>query len=70
MAEENAITLEESFAQLEKTLERLENEDISLEDAFAAYSEGMALLKSCNEQIDRVEKKVLKLSEDGGLEEL
>lgn len=70
MAEEKTITLDENFARLEKTLERLENEDISLEDAFAAYSEGMALLKSCNEQIDRVEKKVLKLSEDGGLEEL
>lgn len=69
-AEETTLTLEESFERLEETIERLEDEDISLEDAFAAYSEGMKLLKSCNEQIDRVEKKVLKLAEDGGLEEL
>ena len=68
--EETPLTLEENFARLERTIERLEDEDISLEDAFAAYSEGMTLLKSCNEQIDRVEKKVLKLAEDGGLEEL
>ncbi|MDE6701174.1 MAG: exodeoxyribonuclease VII small subunit [Acetatifactor sp.] len=67
--EETTLTLEEHFARLEETIGRLE-EDISLEDAFAAYSEGMKLLKSCNEQIDRVEKKVLKLAEDGGLEEL
>ena len=46
-AEETPLTLEENFARLEETIERLEDEDISLEDAFAAYSEGMNLLKSC-----------------------
>ena len=68
--EQEPLTLEQNFERLEETIGRLEDEDISLEDAFAAYSEGMALLKACNEQIDRVEKKVLKLAEDGGLEEL
>ena len=60
--------LEENFTMLEETIAQLESEDISLEDAFAAYSKGMELLKSCNEQIDRVEKKVLTLSENGELE--
>lgn len=64
------ISLEDGFARLEETIARLEDEEISLEDAFTAYSEGMTLLKSCNEQIDRVEKQVLKLAEDGSLEEL
>lgn len=68
--EQTELTLEQNFDKLEETIQRLEDEDISLEDAFAAYSEGMTLLKLCNEQIDRVEKKVLKLAEDGGLEEL
>lgn len=68
--EQTELTLEQNFDRLEETIERLEDEDISLEEAFAAYSEGMALLKLCNEQIDRVEKKVLKLTENGGLEEL
>ena len=44
--------------------------DVSLEDAFRAYSEGVTLLKTCNDQIDRVEKKVLVLSANGELEEL
>ena len=65
-----ALSLEEGFERLEETIARLEDEEISLEDAFAAYSEGMTLLKNCNEQIDRVEKQVLKLAEDGSLEEL
>ncbi len=64
------FTLEENFARLEETIERLESEDITLDGAFAAYSEGMAILKECSGQIDRVEKQVLKLTEQGELEEL
>ncbi len=62
--------LEENFARLEEIIEQLESEDISLEDAFNAYSAGMAVLKTCNDQIDKVEKQVLKLTEQGTLEEL
>ena len=64
------MTIEENFAKIEETIEKLEAEDVSLEEAVAAYSEGMKLLKACNEQIDKVEKKVLKLAEDGSLTEL
>lgn len=63
-------SLEENFERLEELAERLEEDDISLEDAFTAYSEGMKLLKTCNDQIDRVEKQVLKLTADAELEEL
>ena len=63
------LGLEQNFARLEQTLELLESDDLSLEDAFRAYSEGMGILKQCNEQIDRVEKQVLKLNEAGQLEE-
>lgn len=58
-------SLEENFAKLDLLIEQLEEEDIPLEEAFQAYSEGMSLLKKCNEQIDRVEKQVLKLSAEG-----
>lgn len=64
------FTLEENFERLEATIEQLEQEDIPLEDAFKAYTLGMEILKQCNDQIDRVEKQVLKLSETGELEEL
>lgn len=64
------MTIEENFAKLEETLALLESDEVSLEEAFSAYSEGMKLLKICNDQIDKVEKQVLKLSEDGTLTEL
>ena len=71
MSEQNReFSLEENFDRLEETIEKLEQDDISLEEAFNAYSLGMTILKECNEQIDRVEKNVLKLSEQGELEEL
>lgn len=62
-------TLEDAFIQLEEVIARLESEDISLEESFQAYSEGMELLQFCNASIDTVEKKVLKMNEDGGLDE-
>lgn len=68
--EQEQRSLEENFSTLEELIEQLEAEDISLEEAFAAYSKGMNLLEQCNEQIDRVEKQVMKLNEAGELEPL
>ena len=66
---EQVLSLEETFAQIEEVIGRLEAEDITLEQSFAEYNRGMALLAQCNETIDRVQKKVLKINEDGGLDE-
>lgn len=68
--EQEQHSLEENFSVLEELIGELETEDISLEDAFKAYSKGMDILKQCNAQIDRVEKQVMKLNEEGGLEPL
>ena len=57
--------LEEAFEKLEQTVQALEQEDVSLEESFRIYRQGMELLKQCNLAIDRVEKKVQVLSEDG-----
>lgn len=64
------LSIEEGFAKLEETIQQLESGEVSLEEAFACYSEGMRLIKDCNAQLDRVEKQVLKLTEDGALEPL
>lgn len=70
MSEETGkLSLEENFARLEELIESLESDDIPLEEAFKAYNEGMMVLKRCNDQIDRVEKQVLKLNGEGQLEE-
>lgn len=63
------LSLEEVFEQVEGTIALLEEEDITLEESFRAYQEGMKLLQYCNDKIDKVEKQVLKINEDGGLDE-
>ena len=67
--EEQEISLEEVFAQIEEVIAHLETEEITLEESFQEYSRGMQLLKHCNNAIDRVEKKVLQINENGGLDE-
>lgn len=62
-------TLEQAFEMLEEMIGDLEQEDISLEESFKLYKEGMKLIKSCNDKIDKVEKEVLKLNENGELDE-
>ncbi len=56
-------TLEQTLEQLENVMGELEKEDISLEDSFRLYQEGMKLLKECNDSIDKVEKKLMILEE-------
>lgn len=65
----NGMLLEETFMQLEQVIEDLEGQDVSLEEAFELYKNGIGLLKSCKEKIDEVEKKVLVLNEVGDLDE-
>ena len=67
--QEEELSLEETFEQIEEVISRLETEEITLEQSFWEYNRGMQLLKHCNETIDRVEKKVLRINEDGGLDE-
>lgn len=63
--DDKELKLEEAFEKLEETVLALEQEDISLEESFQIYKNGMELLKKCNQAIDQVEKKVLVLNEDG-----
>lgn len=68
--QQEPCSIEETFARIDELIMQLESPEIGLEQSFQAYEEGMRLLKACNGQIDRVEKKVLALSGDGGFDEL
>ncbi len=57
-------SVEEGFKLLEETVNRLSDDDISLEESFMEFEKGMKILKQVNEKIDRVEKKVKVLTEE------
>ena len=69
MAEQKEQTLEEIFGEMEGLLEALESREISLEDFFEKFKEGMALLKAAGEKIDTVEKAMLVLNDQGEADE-
>ena len=69
MAEQKEQTLEEIFGEMEGLLEALESREISLEDSFEKYKEGMALLKAAGEKIDTVEKAMLVQNDQGEADE-
>lgn len=63
------LTLEQNIERLGAIVKTLESDEISLEDSFQAYKDGMDLVKKCNEQIDQVEKQVLLLKDNGETED-
>ena len=54
------MTIEETFAALDDLIGAWRAES-SLEDAFKNYEEGMRLVKSCNEKIEKIEKQIMVL---------
>lgn len=69
MSEKKKENLEEMFKDLEELIGKMENEEITLEQTFDLYNNGMELLKKCDLSIDEVEKKVLVLDENGETDE-
>lgn len=67
---EKKISIEEGFAKLEEIIQKLEQPKISLEASFQEYEAGMELLKYCDKQIEKVEKKIIVLEENGESHEL
>ena len=65
MGTEKKENLEEMFVRLDQVIGTLEGEDVSLEEAFGLYDQGMKLIRRCNQTINEVEKKILVLDENG-----
>ncbi len=56
-------TLEQLFESLDQVVNKLEDGNISLEESFKTYNEGMKLIKACNSQLDKVEKQIIVLND-------
>lgn len=55
-------SFEQSLGRLEEVVQRLERGDLPLEEALAAYEEGMRLSRLCQKRLDEAERKVEELS--------
>ena len=61
------LTFEESLDRAEEILERLEAGNEPLDTTLKLYEEGIALVRSCNQQLEAAEQKVrmLRIQPDG-----
>ena len=59
------VSLEEALKQLDTIMDQMEQGDTSLEESFLLYQRGMSLVKHCSYSIDRVEKQLRILEENG-----
>ncbi|KGS12367.1 MULTISPECIES: exodeoxyribonuclease VII small subunit [Pseudomonas syringae group] len=65
-----ALDFEQSLADLQALVERLENGELSLEDSLTAFEQGVRLTRECQSALTQAEQKVQVLLErDGELTE-
>lgn len=51
-------SLEEILQEIEDIINKMDCEEISLEESFQLYNTGIKLCKQCNDKIDKVEKRL------------
>lgn len=59
-----SLSVEESLKKLDELIDELAKSDISLDESFKLYNEGLKLVKMCNSQIDKIEKKIIILEKE------
>lgn len=64
------IDFESSLKELESIVEKLEDENINLEDSVKSFEEGVNLVKECQKQLQNAELKIKKLLNDGSSTEI
>jgi exodeoxyribonuclease VII small subunit len=56
------LTFEEAFGEMEDTVQRLEEGDLTLEEALVLYERGMRLAQRCTDALDAAELQVQQVS--------
>ena len=64
---EGQSSLEDTFAEIEAIIAKMEQPDVTLDESFSLYKNGVERLKTCNELLDAVEKKMQVIEPDGTL---
>lgn len=55
------LSFEEAFKELDETVRRLEEGDLTLDEAIALFERGQALARHCGEKLDRAELRISQL---------
>ena len=55
-------SFEENFSRLEKILEKLESEDVALDETLKLYEEGLTLTKLCYDKLANAELRIKEIN--------
>ena len=67
MTTEN-INIEKLIAELESIVNKMESDDLNVEDSLKSYEKGISLIKNAQKKLKKIEQKVEILSKEGNLE--
>jgi len=60
------LSFEESLDALERTVERMESGELSLEQSLQAFEHGIALTRQCQQALDSAQNRISQLLEQNG----
>ena len=63
------MTYEEALKKLEEIVEKMENEEFSLDESLRHFEEGMKITRHCRKLLTEAEFKVEQILQNGELEE-
>lgn len=55
------MSFEESLKELEEIVEKLENGDVSLDNAIEEFNKAMQLIKTCDAKLNNAEEAIAKI---------
>jgi exodeoxyribonuclease VII small subunit len=58
MARPRGNEFEKAFQQLEKIVQRLEGEELPLDESLRLFEEGIGLSRFCHQKLEEVEKRI------------
>jgi exodeoxyribonuclease VII small subunit len=66
MAIKRNLNLEQTLSQLEITIDKLDEEQLSVADSLAAFEIGLKLIRRAQKELQEAEQRVVALIEEGG----
>ncbi|RMG58559.1 MAG: exodeoxyribonuclease VII small subunit [Gammaproteobacteria bacterium] len=67
--DDKRFDFEAALEELERLVNRLEQGDLPLEESLKEFERGVALTRSCQQELKNAEQKVRKLTEEGDTED-
>ncbi len=61
------IKVEEAFEQLSEIVNQMSSSEVGLEESLQLYKQGVQLLDRCGKHLDRIEKEMITLTEEGNM---